>query len=107
MAKVTPSLISDSELLDPVNSSIKVDAMCGLTHVSWDNSQAFTPVGQLVFFSQFLTCSNLFKSWVDDAHFLIKVTMRLRKKTSLGHSYCRPCQGITGTPTLMKFLEMM
>ena len=45
MAKITPSLRSDSELLDPVNSSIKVDAMCGLTHVSWDNSQDFTPVG--------------------------------------------------------------
>ena len=52
MAKITPSLRSDSELLDPLNSSIKVDAICGLTHVSWDNSPAFTPVGQLVFFSE-------------------------------------------------------
>lgn len=84
MAKITPSLRSDSELLDPVNSSIKVDAMCGLTHVSWDNSQAFTPVGQLVFFSEFLTCSNLFKSWVDDAPLSYKSNNAPEKKDILG-----------------------
>ena len=67
MTNTMASLPSDSELLNQVNSTMKVDTMCGTTHVSWDNTQAFTPVGQLVFFSQFLTCSNLFNNWVDDA----------------------------------------
>ena len=67
MTNTTASLPSDSEVIKQVNSTMKVDVMCGTTHVSWDNTQAFTLVGQLVFFSQFLTCSNLFNNWVDDA----------------------------------------
>ena len=53
MTNTTASLPSDSEVINQVNSTMKVDAMCGTTHLSWDNTQAFTPVGQLVFFLSF------------------------------------------------------
>lgn len=67
MTNITPPLPSSTEVKKQVNPTIKLDAMCGMTHVNWDNAQAFTPVGQLVFFAQFLTCSNLFNDWVADA----------------------------------------
>ena len=53
MTNTTASLPSDIEVINQVNSTLKVDTMCGTTHVSWDNTQAFTPVGQLVFFLSF------------------------------------------------------
>ena len=84
MTNTTASLPSDTEVINQVNSTLKVDTMCGTTHVSWDNTQAFTPVGQLVFFSQFLTCSNLFKDWVDDAPLSYKSNNAPDKKDILG-----------------------
>lgn len=47
--------------------AVKVEAVCGVTQVEWDNTQPFTPVGQLVFFAQFLNCSHLFSNWVSSA----------------------------------------
>lgn len=35
-------------------------------HVEWDPEAAVTPLGQLVFFSQFLATSGLFRDWVKD-----------------------------------------
>jgi hypothetical protein len=84
MTNITSSLRSNSELINQVTPTIKVDTMCGMTHVSWDNSQAFTPVGQLVFFSQFLTCSKIFKDWVDDAPLSYKSNNAPETKDILG-----------------------
>jgi hypothetical protein len=35
-------------------------------YVEWDPSAAVTPLGQLVYFSQFLASAGLFKNWVGD-----------------------------------------
>ena len=67
MTNITRALRSDPSLKNQVPQSMKVQTMRGTTEVTWDNSQPFTPVGQLVFFAQYLECSNLFKMWVDDA----------------------------------------
>ena len=84
MSNITPELQSDSQVKIQENPQLKVDTMSGVTHVNWDNSQAFTPVGQLIFFSQFLTCSNLFKDWVEDAPLFYKSNNAPGKKDILG-----------------------
>ena len=42
------------------------DTFAGLVHVEWDDQAPITPIGQLVFFSQFLKTCNLFAPWVKD-----------------------------------------
>ncbi|MGH7238723.1 MAG: hypothetical protein ACREHG_01525 [Candidatus Saccharimonadales bacterium] len=41
------------------------DTYGGTVHVEWDTQAPITPIGQLVFFIQFLKACNLFGSWVD------------------------------------------
>src|SRR5580658_716512 len=45
---------------------IHCDTFAGLVHVEWDDQTPLTPIGQLVFFTQFLKTCNLFASWVND-----------------------------------------
>src|SRR3990167_7182561 len=45
---------------------IQCDTFAGLVHVEWDNQAPVTPIGQLVFFVQFLKTCNLYAPWVDD-----------------------------------------
>lgn len=84
MTNTTTSLQSSSEEINQVNGTMKVSTMCGTTHVNWDNSQSFTPLGQLVFFSQFLSCSNLFQQWADDAPLFYKSNNAPDKRDILG-----------------------
>lgn len=45
---------------------IHCDTFAGLVHVEWDDQAPVTPIGQLVFFAQFLKTCNLFAPWVND-----------------------------------------
>ena len=45
---------------------IQCDTFAGLVHVEWDEQTPITPVGQLVFFAQFLNTCQLFAPWVND-----------------------------------------
>jgi hypothetical protein len=45
---------------------MQCDTFAGLVHVEWDDQAPITPIGQLVFFSQFLKTCNLFGPWVKD-----------------------------------------
>jgi len=47
-------------------SRIHCDTFAGLVHVEWDEQTPITPIGQLVFFAQFLKTCNLFAPWVTD-----------------------------------------
>jgi hypothetical protein len=44
--------------------SLAVDTMGRRFHVEWDPLAPVTPLGQLVFFSQFLASSGLYSKWV-------------------------------------------
>jgi hypothetical protein len=44
----------------------RCDTYGGVVHVEWDAQEAVTPIGQLVFFAQFLKQCNLFDHWVKD-----------------------------------------
>lgn len=50
----------------PKSQNIQCDTFAGLVHVEWDDQAPITPIGQLVFFSQFLKTCNLFAPWVKD-----------------------------------------
>ncbi len=43
---------------------LAVDTGGGRFHVEWDESAPVTPLGQLVFFMQFLAAGGLFAGWV-------------------------------------------
>ena len=46
--------------------SVAVDTPGGRVHVEWDPQAPLTPMGQLVFFTQFLKAGNLYEPWVAD-----------------------------------------
>jgi hypothetical protein len=48
------------------NGKILCDTFGGLVHVEWDEQAPITPIGQLVFFTQFLKTCQLFAPWVED-----------------------------------------
>ena len=45
---------------------IQCDTFAGLVHVEWDEQAPITPIGQLIFFAQFLKTCQLFAPWVKD-----------------------------------------
>lgn len=67
MKNITPTQQSGLTTKNQDLAPIKVQTPNGLTQVQWDNSQATTPLGQLVFFAQYLECSGLFSELVADA----------------------------------------
>jgi hypothetical protein len=71
--QITPvALHPESEVLDPraaaaravLSRSLPVDTHGRRFHVEWDPDAPVTPLGQLVFFSQFLATAGLFGDWV-------------------------------------------
>lgn len=48
------------------SEGIHCDTFAGLVHVEWDDQTPVTPIGQLIFFAQFLKTCNLFAPWVKD-----------------------------------------
>ena len=49
----------------PLCQAIKVDTFAGNVQVSWDSEAAFTPLGQLPFFIEFLKLGGRFEPWVN------------------------------------------
>jgi len=45
---------------------LSCDTYAGIVHVEWDTQSPVTPIGQLIFFIQFLKSCDLFGSWVKD-----------------------------------------
>ena len=50
----------------PLPDRLAVDTFGGRVHVEWNPHAPVTPMGQLVFFAQFLQTSGLFDQWVED-----------------------------------------
>lgn len=62
--------IADQKLTIPDNfTQMSVDTNGGLYHVEWDETASLTPMGQLVFFAQFLKAGELFTQLCEDAPF--------------------------------------
>ncbi|MDA1278137.1 MAG: hypothetical protein O2960_29425 [Verrucomicrobia bacterium] len=49
-----------------VPDSVPLDTLGGRVHVEWDPHAPVTPMGQVVFFSQFLQTAGLFDPWVEE-----------------------------------------
>lgn len=64
--------------------NIQCDTFAGLVHVEWDDQAPVTPIGQLVFFSQFLKTCNLFAPWVKDCPLEYKSPNAPSKEDVLG-----------------------
>jgi hypothetical protein len=47
-----------------VPERVAIDTLGGRVHVEWDPQAPVTPMGQLVFFTQFLKTADLFDPWV-------------------------------------------
>ena len=62
----TPSRALHAQKKHENSQDIRCDTFAGLVHVEWDNQTPVTPIGQLVFFAQFLKTCNLFAPWVKD-----------------------------------------
>ncbi len=56
----------------PLSGPITVDTAGGRFHVEWDEEAPLTPMGQLVFFAQFLKANGLFSGLCADAPFSYK-----------------------------------
>jgi len=52
--------------LAKIRSALAFNTLGRRFHVEWDPDAAVTPLGQLVFFSQFLATAGLFRDWVQD-----------------------------------------
>lgn len=50
----------------PPSGCLAVDTHGRRYHVEWDSQAPVTPLGQLVFFSQFLATAGLFRNWVNN-----------------------------------------
>jgi len=57
---------SDTPKTHSKSQNIQCDTFAGLVHVEWDEQAPVTPMGQLVFFTQFLKTCSLFAPWVTD-----------------------------------------
>ena len=83
MTSITPA--SKSSLPAKIQAApVKVQAACGVTQVQWDNDQACTPIGQLVFFVQFLECSGLLENWISEAPLFYKSNNAPQPRDILG-----------------------
>lgn len=51
---------------EPLPDRLAVDTIGGRVHVEWNPQAPVTPMGQLVFFAQFLQTNGLFDGWVKD-----------------------------------------
>ena len=48
------------------NQPILCDTYAGLVHVEWDPHSPVTPIGKMVFFTQFLKTCGLYDKWIED-----------------------------------------
>ena len=57
---------NSSENFADLPQQMLCDTYGGTVHVEWDPQTPLTPLGQLVFFIQFLKTCDLFQSWAND-----------------------------------------
>jgi Transposase DDE domain group 1 len=57
---------TSNEVAKPVKIKNQFDTYAGTVHVEWDEQEPVTPMGQLVFFINFLKQHKLFDDWVND-----------------------------------------
>ncbi len=50
---------------DEMNNPIICDTFAGKVHVEWDPHSSVTPIGQPVFFTQFIKNCGLYKQWIE------------------------------------------
>ena len=84
MGNITPSLKSSEVGNIQASFESNVRTIGGVKTVKWDNSKSFTPVAQLLFFSQFLATGNQFKNFVDTCPLLFTSNNAPEKKDVLG-----------------------
>ena len=84
MCNITPSLTSSIIPNNQPAFESNVTTIGGVKTVKWDNSKSFTPVGQLLFFSQFLAAGNQFKNFVENCPIFFKSNNAPEKKDVLG-----------------------
>ena len=58
--------LDQKNLQHEVPVKLSCDTYAGVVHVEWDTQAPVTPIGQLVFFIQFLKSCDLFGSWCKD-----------------------------------------
>ena len=66
------------------DSVVVVDTLGRRIRVEWDPSAAVTPMGQLVYFSQFLATAGLFSDWVKNCPLLYASPNAPAKQDVLG-----------------------
>lgn len=72
------------ELQIPEKNPLICDTYSGTVHVEWDENSPVTPLGQLVFFVQFLKSCNLFSNWVEECPLEYKSSNAPKKVDVLG-----------------------
>lgn len=63
---------------------IPVDTFGGRVHVKWDSQASLTPLGQMVFFIEFLKTSGLFNEWVEQCPMVFSSPNAPNKRDILG-----------------------
>ena len=63
---------------------IPVDTFGGRVNVKWDSQAALTPLGQAVFFIEFLKTSGLFDAWVERCPMIFSSPNAQNKRDILG-----------------------
>ena len=69
---------------EPLPERLAVDTFGGRVHVEWNPHAPVTPMGQLVFFAQFLQTSDLFDQWVEDCPWVFTSPNAPAKRDVLG-----------------------
>jgi len=67
-----------------VAQALGVETCGGRVQVRWDNDAATTPYGQMVFFIEFLTLTNLFDRWVESCPLFYQGPHASKKRDILG-----------------------
>jgi hypothetical protein len=70
--------------LVPFAGPVPVDTFGGRVHVEWDPQAAVTPLGQLLFFTEFLQVSGLFAPWVESCPLFLTSPNAPSKRDVLG-----------------------
>ena len=67
-AQFTKTKLAQSceQSLDAMSESMVVDTLGGRVRVRWDAGASATPMGQMVFFAEFLNVAGVFEAWAQD-----------------------------------------
>ena len=69
---------------NPLSEAVEVDTYAGKLHIEWDLNAAVTPMGQLLFFIQFLKLGGRFDPWVRDSPLYYRSNNASQKVNVLG-----------------------